>query len=287
METMFMPRNPILIFCFLLSAALAISIPSAAPADERKGLESHISIGMGWEQLDYEEHEPEGCLNSNAKAGNATVWIEGLKRWKSLFGGIKAVIPVLREDDTETWVSSDGAAFQTNSLEYEWMRIDGYLGYPATCFFNPYIGLRWSESKQDRADFLVNNAAVAGTARETVRSWSLLLGFRGNGSFTPRWGWNYWMECFVPIDVQVTNNTLPGFEASGKDGYTVELKCGTEYRLSEALSIGILIYGGRMHWGGSGWKSCACGTAKWPENDTDYLGGALNIVWRFDKRGSK
>lgn len=287
MRTIFMPGSPILIFCFLLSTALAICIPSAAPAEAGKGPESHISIGMGWEQLDYEEHEPERGSNSDGKAGNATVWIEGLKRGKSLFGGIKAVIPVLQEDDAETWVSSDGTAFQTNSLEYEWMRIDGYLGYPATCFFNPYAGLRWSESKQDRADFLVNNAAVAGTARETVRSWSLLLGFRGNGSFTPQWNWNYWIECFVPIDVQVTNSTLPGFEASDKDGYTVELKCGTEYRLSEALSIGILIYGGRMHWGGSGWKSFAGGTAKWPENDTDYLGGALNIVWRFGKRGSK
>ncbi len=282
-----MPRSPIIIFCFLLSAASAVFIPSPAPAEEGKGLESRLSIGMGWEQLDYEEHEPERDSNSNAKVSNATVWIEGLKRWKSLFCGIKAVIPVWREDDAEKWVSSDRTIFQTNALEYEWMRIDGCLGYPATRFFNPYAGLRWSESRQDRTDYLVNNVAVAEAAEETTRSWSLLLGFRGDGNLTPQWRWNYWVEYFVPIDVQVANSALPGFEASNKDGYAVELKCGTEYLCTEALSIGILFYGGRMHWGGSGWKAFSGGTAKWPENDTDYLGGALNIVWRFGSKGSR
>ena len=201
-----------------------------------------------------------------------------------VFGGIKAIIPVLREHDEEEWTSSDRTTFQTNTLEYGWMRIDGYIGYPSTHFFNPYGGLRWSESKQDRMDFLVNNTAVAGTARETIRSWSFLLGVRGNGNFMPQWRWNYQIEYFVPIDVQVINSALPGFEASDKNGYTLELKCGIEYFCTEALSFGILIYGGRMHWDGSGWKSFAGGSAKWPENNTDYLGGALNIIWRFGKK---
>ena len=279
-----MLRSPIIFFCFVFSIA-ALSVQPSALAGDGKGLESRLSIGMGWEQLEYEENEPESDSNSSSKVSNVTVAVEGLKRWKFLFGGIKAVIPVFEKEGEEEWASSDGTRLQTNDLEYEWMRIDGYLGYPATGFFNPYAGLRWSESKQDRTDFFVNNAAVDGTAKETMRSWSLLLGARGNGNFTSQWSWNYGIECFVPIDVQVTNSALPGFEASDRDGYTVELKCGTEYSLSEALSIDILIYGGRMHWGGSGWKSFAGGTAKWPENDTDYLGGALNIVWRFGKKG--
>ena len=282
-----MLRSSIILFYFFLSTALAISIQSFALAEDGKGLESHLSIGMGWEQLDYEEHEPDKGSDSNAKVSNVIIGIEGLKRWKSVFGGIKAIIPVLREHDEEEWTSSDTTTFQTNTLEYGWMRVDGYIGYPSTYFFNPYGGLRWSESKQDRMDFLVNNAAVAGTARETIRSWSLLLGVRGNGHFMPQWRWNYRIEYFVPIDVQVTNSALPGFEASDKDGYTLELKCGTEYFCTEALSFGILIYGGRMHWDGGGWKSFAGGSAKWPENNTDYLGGALNIIWRFGKRVSK
>jgi hypothetical protein len=281
-----MLRSSIILFYFFLSTALAISIQSSALAEDGKGLETHLSIGMGWEQLDYEEHEPDSGSGSNAKVSNVIIGFEGLKRWKSVFGGIKAITPVLRENDDEDWTSS-GTTFQTNTLEYGWSRIDGYIGYPSTYFFNPYGGLRWSESKQDRMDFLVHGAAVAGTAREKVKSWSLLLGVRGNGSFTPRWRWNYQIEYFVPIDVEVTNSALPGFEASDKDGYTLELKCGAEYSYTEALSFGLLIYGGRMHWDGSGWKPFAGGLAKWPENNTDYLGGALNIIWRFGKRVSK
>jgi len=281
-----MLRSSIILFYFFLSTALAISIQSFALAEDDKGLESHLSIGMGWEQLDYEEHEPDRGSDSNAKVSNVIIGIEGLKRWESVFGGIKAIIPVLREEDEEAWTSS-GTTLQTNTLEYGWMRIDGYIGYPSTCFFSPYGGLRWSESKQDRMDFLVYGATLAGTAREKVRSWSFLLGVRGNGNFTPRWRWNYRIEYFVPIDVEVTNSALPGFEASDKDGYTLELKCGTEYFCTEALSFGILIYGGRMHWDGGSWKSFAGGSAKWPENNTDYLGGALNIIWRFGKKVSK
>lgn len=281
-----MLRNSIIFFYFFLSTAIVISIQSFALAEDDKGLESHLSIGMGWEQLDYEEHEPDRDSDSNAKVSNVIIGIEGLKRWESVFGGIKAIIPVLREEDEEAWTSS-GTTLQTNSLEYGWMRIDGYIGYPSTFFLSPYGGLRWSESKQERMDFLLSGATLTGTSRETVRSWSFLLGVRGSGNFTPRWRWNYQIEYFVPIDVEVTNSSLPGFEASDKEGYTLELKCGAEYSYTDALSFGFLIYGGRMHWDGSGWNSFDGGSAKWPENNTDYLGGAVNIIWRFGKKVSK
>lgn len=262
-----------------LGIALALSIQRPAFAEERKGLASHLSIGMGWEQLDYEEYEPDNGLKSNAKVNNAIIRIEGLKRWPSVFGGLKATLPVALEQGKEEWTSLNSATFQTNTLQYGWTRINGYIGYPSSPFFNPYAGVRWSESKQDRMDFLVNNAAVAGTAREAIRAWNFLLGVRGGHKFTPRWRWNYNVDYFVPIDVRVTNSALPGFEATDKNGYTLELSAGVAYSYGKALSVGLLVYGGRMHWNGSDWQSSPGGLVKWPENDTDYLGGMLTINW--------
>ena len=275
-----MRRGSIIIFYLFFSTAFAISIQSSALAADGKGLESHLSIGIGWEQLDYEEHEPDTGTDSNAKVNNVIMEIEGLKRWESVFTGMKAIIPVLKEEDEEEWTSA-GKKLHTNTFEYGWMRVDGYIGYPLTSFFNPYGGLRWSETKQDRTNCFVLGFPSADSAREIVRSWSFLLGVRGNGNFTPRWKWHYWLEYFVPIHVEATNSALPGFDPSDKGGYTLDLRVGVEYSYTEALSFGILVYGGRMHWDGSSWEPFPGGLTKWPENDTDYLGGILNISWIF------
>jgi hypothetical protein len=281
-----MLRNSIIPFYFIFSTAFIISTQSFTFAEDRKGLESHLSVGMGWEQLKYEEEEPNRSLGSSAKVSNVIMGIEALKRWKSVFSGINTIFPLIRGDDQEEWTTS-ATSYQTNTLEYGWMRIDGYIGYPSTYFFNPYGGMRLSESKQTRTEFLVNGTTVAGTAEENVRSWSLFLGVRGNGNLTPKWRWNYRIEYFVPIDVEVTNSAIPGFEASDKDGYAFDLKFEVEYSYTEALSFGFMMYGGRMHWDGSDWEPFAGGLVKWPENNTDHLGGALNIIWRFGKRVSK
>ena len=241
---------------------------------------------MGWEQLEYEENEPDKNLDSNAKVTNVIIGIEGLKRWESLFAGIKAVIPVFLYENEETWKIS-GTMRQTNSLEYGWERIDAYIGFPSSSFFNPYGGLRWSESKQTRMNFVVHGIAASGTAIEKINSWSLFLGLRGNGNFTTPWKWNYWIEYFIPVHNNVTNSALSGFEVSDKEGYTLELKCGVGYSYNKALSFGLLIYGGRMHWDGSGWKPFSGRLIKWPENNTDYLGGTLSITWKFGKRVPK
>lgn len=275
-----MLKNSIILFYFFISIALAVSIQSSALADDGKGLESHLSIGIGWEQLEYKEHEPDKSSESNAKVSNVVIGIEGLKRWESVIGGIKATIPVLIGENEEAWTSS-GRTFQTNTLEYGWMRTDGFIGYSLNYLFIPYVGLRWSESKQDRSNFIEHGTIFFGATKEQVRSWSALLGVRGNGNLTSRWKWNYSIEYFVPIDVKVTNSAIPGFEASDKDGYTLDLKWGAEYSYKKTLSFGLLIYGGRMHWNGSDWKPSPGGLAKWPENNTDYLCGTLNIRWKF------
>ncbi len=275
-----MLRNSIIYFYLILSTTLAISIPSSALAEDGESLESHLSIGIGIELLDYEEHEPDRSLDTNAKVSNVVIVIEGLKRWESVFSGIKAIIPASTGKDDEKWASS-GATFQTNTLEYGWMRVDGFIGYPLHYLFSPYSGLRWSESKQDRSNFVGHGTGFTGTSSEQIKSWSALLGVRGNSNIAPRWKWNYSIEYFFPIDVKTTNSAIPGFEASDKDGYTLELTWGAKYFYKKTLSFGLLINGGRMHWNGSDWKSSPGGLVKWPENNTDYLCATLYISRNF------
>ncbi len=263
---------------FIMNLVLCLS--ASAFAETNRGIASKLSVGLGWERLEYEEYEPETALESDAQVNNGILTFEGLKRWTHLFGGIKAVIPVLLGDDDEVWTRS-GTLQQTNTLEFSWLRADGFLGYPIKHWLNPYAGLRWAESRQDRTNFVVSGIPIGGTSVEKVRYWSLLLGLRGNGNFTSRWVWNYSLEYFYPLDVEVTNTALPGFETSADDGYTLEAKIGVEYFYTEKLSFGLLLYGGRMHWDGSGWQPFAGGLAKWPENDTRYLGATLHMSWTF------
>jgi hypothetical protein len=162
-----------------------------------------------------------------------------------------------------------------------WIRIDGFLGYPLKDWANPYLGVRWSEVRQERTNFVLSGAPVDLRAVEEVISWNLLLGVRGGGNITPRLRWNYWMEYFLPLSVDVTNSAVPGFKATDREGYTVELKGGVDYFFKGPLALGLLFYGGRMHWNGSDWKSVDHVLAKWPENDTFYLGGGLKITYKF------
>lgn len=270
-----------ILFTILLIANLLLCISKSVFAEANKEITSNISLSMGWEWLEYEEHEGDTGIDSHAEVNNWTVRIEGIKRWESVFCGIKAMAPLLLDDNEEKW-SRSNTSFQTNSIEYRWIRIDGFIGYPWTHWFNPYGGLRWAESRQDRSNFIVSSASVDATSIEKVRYWSLLLSVRGAGQFKSCWGWNYWIEYFFPLDVEVTNSALSGFKASDRDGYTLEVRAGIDYFYSENLSFGLMLYRGRMHWNGSDWKPYASGGfAKWPENDTRYLGCIMNLSWLF------
>ena len=264
----------------LSSTSLILSTWAIVLANSNEGIKSQISLGVAWEQLEYKEHEPDTRIDSKAKVNNLVVGIEGLKRWKYLFCGVKSVFPILLESGNEEVTRSE-KSFQTNTLELRWIRIDGFLGYPLRDWANPYLGLRWSEVRQERTNLVVAGIPVALRSVEEVISWNLLLGVRGVGNFTPRLKWNYWLEYFRPLNVDVTNSAVPGFKATDKDGYMVELKGGLDYLCKESLVLGILLYGGWMHWSGSDWKSIDHGSAKWPENDTFYLGGGFKITYKF------
>ena len=136
-------------FITFLSGGILLYSSMPLFAQPNKGITSKISISVGWERLEYEEHEPDTRINSEAKLNNLVLGIEGLKRWKRLFCGVRSVFPILLGDDREN-VARSGTAFQTNTLDFSWIRVDGFLGYPLRFWINPYLGIRWSEVNQER-----------------------------------------------------------------------------------------------------------------------------------------
>jgi hypothetical protein len=269
-----------LLLIILLSASFFLCGSTPVFAEASRELTSKISLRLGWEGLKYEEHEPDTGLDSEAELNNLVLGVEGLKRWEHFFCGARAVFPVLLGDDQEE-VTRSGAFFQTDTLEIRWIRIDGFLGYPLRPWFNPYAGFRWSESRQERTNFEVAGNFIDLRSVEKVKSWSLLLGVRGVGNISPRLGWNYHLEFFVPLDVEVTNSALSGFKVSDSNGHALELKTGIDYSYTDSIVFGFILYGGWAHWEGSDWKPFDGGLAKWPENDTYYLGAGLNVSYMF------
>jgi hypothetical protein len=126
----------------LLSGNLLLWLSMPIFAEARKGLTSEISLSVGWERLEYEEHEPVKGIESEVETDNLVLGVEGIKRWKHLFCGAKTVFPVSLGDDREK-VTLSGTAYQTNTLELRWIRAAGFVGYPWSNWANPYFGVRW------------------------------------------------------------------------------------------------------------------------------------------------
>ena len=280
MTTNSMLKTSRLIVSFMSGITFALFTYPAAFAGPNVGMESKVSLNITWERFQYKEQEPEKSLDVKSDLNNIVVGIEGVKRWEHLFLGARFTFPISGKSGQED-VTLSGKTFQENALVMKWIRIDGFLGYPLRYWANPYIGFRWSEVRQERKNFVIAGTPVTSQSVEEVKSSSLFFGMGGVGNFTPRWTWNYLAELFLPVGVNVTNTALPGFESSDKSGHMVELKGGIDYLFTDSLHSGLLLYGGWMHWNGSEWKSFDRGRAKWPENDTYYLGIGLNIVYKF------
>jgi hypothetical protein len=267
------------IFCVCM-ACITASPNSFASEKPETSKTSHFSIGIGWETLNYREHEPDTRLDSEADVFNWTIGLDAFKRWTHIFCGFKGVIPVHHVDDFEEWRVSD-ILTQQNSLEYGWTRIDAFLGYRLKPFLNPYIGLRWSESKQERTEFVVLGTPVEGSATEEVTAWFITLGIRGDILLNSRWRLSYSGSYFEPISSEVENSNLPEWEVTDTDGYTLEFEGHVEYTYTDSISLVFKFYGGQMYWKGSEWAAISGRLVKWPENDTRYFGGMLNIKWLF------
>lgn len=268
------------LFLTLLTAFLAT--PVLIFASDQKETGFRFSMSLGWEQMVYKEEVPEISLKSKATISNLVFDFEGLKSWRNIFVGIKGVLPLAKNDDREEW-SLSGILDQINSLEYGWTRIDGFLGYPLSSFLNPYIGLRWSEARQERSDFVDPAGPPIPPLRvtETISSYHFLLGVRGNILTKTDWTLSYGAEYLRPFSSEVENSALPGWQVSDADGYTLALHGQLEYLLSKKISLAVQLNGGRLHWDGSNWQPYGGGLVKWPENDTDFWGGMIVIKKDF------
>lgn len=266
--------------CCLWFFGSAAASPSLAFEKSETPKTGHVSVGVGWEILNYREHEPDERLESEADASNWVIDFDASKQWGYIFTGLKGIVPVHRNEDIEKWRISD-VFFQENSFKYGWTRFDGFLGYELKPFLNPFFGLRWSESKQERAGFVVAGSPIQGSATEEVTAWFASLGVMGNIPIRPRWRLSYSGSYFIPISSEVENSNLPGWEVTDTGGYTFEFDGRMEYAYTESISVSLGLYGGKMHWDGSEWTSFGDRLVKWPENDTRYFGGMVNIEWDF------
>jgi len=267
-------------FWFFYIACIAAPIPSIASEKFETSKTGPFSVGIGWETLNYREHDPDTHLDSEADVSNWIIGLGTFKQWTHIFCGFKGIIPVHRVDDSEEWRVSD-ILTQQNSLEYGWTRLDAFLGYRLKPFFNPYIGLRWSDSEQERTGFVVLGTPVEGSVTEEVTAWLINIGIRGDILLNSKWRLYYSGSYFEPISSEVENDNLPGWEVTDTDGYTFEFEGQAEYTYTESMSFVLTLFGGQMHWGGSERAPYTSRSIKWPENDTRYLGCMLNVRWSF------
>jgi hypothetical protein len=244
---------------------------------------SYLAAGIGLEQLTYKEQVPDIELaSSDTDLTNWTLFLEGRKTWESFFVGARSYIPLSLDESQEYW-TREGEFEQTNSLEYLWFRIDAHVGYYMHRLLNPYIGISWSYSEQERSNFEnVNSPGIFDqSALEEVSSFFALFGIQGNFPIASKWSFTYSAEYQLPFYSNITNSGALGWEASNIGGYAYALTGSLNYYINKDLSTSLQLRGGKLHWDGSDWITAGGTRAKWPENDTDFISGFISIYKYF------
>lgn len=244
---------------------------------------SYIAGGIGLEQLTYKEQIPEIALSSSdTDLTNWVLFLEARKALAHFFIGARVHIPLSTDDALEYWTRG-GEFEQTNSLAYQWTRADTHAGYFLHPLLNPYVGIRWSYAEQKRSHF--ENIDITGiydeTATEEVYSVAALLGIQGEIPFSARWFFSYFAEYQLPFYSNITNDGLPGWEATDINGYAYALTGRLNYAYTETLSAALQVAGGKQHWQGSDWIPIADTRAKWPENNTVFISAFITICKYF------
>lgn len=243
--------------------------------DEEYSPKHQFSVGAGLEVLNYQEHEPGSSVDSESEPFNTVLKAQYLGRLSSkLLYGITCILPVVENVDGEEW-RSGGFLFQSNSLSYQWTRIDTYVVSGGDEGIGTLLGLRMGNGKQTRRNFVAPySSGTISEAVEEISSLGVMLGAQFSEK-KKNSAVKLHILYALPLLVKVTNTALPGVSFSDKKGYTLET--GAEILYAEKFSLGVLW--GVMHWNGSDWKPVSpFGYAKWPENDTRY-GSAIMSVY--------
>ncbi|MBI4712767.1 MAG: hypothetical protein HY762_05640, partial [Planctomycetes bacterium] len=171
------------------------------------GFINFINITNGIERLNYQTIEPDTEKSSEAEVLNYVTRFDGFQEYESVLTGIKGVLPYSLNQSTEKEDYANQENYRINKLKYNWIRVDGYLGYrfdedttsepagggPAAYGGAVwYVGLRYAEVKQSRYDFYVDGVAQPPTqVTERIKSYSLLIGYRGSADlvYNVQKGW--------------------------------------------------------------------------------------------------
>lgn len=243
-------------------------------AEEPQGIQSYVSVGVGWEQLSYTEKVPElSLIASDTKVNNLVLNFDGTQKFNDFFVGLKGIIPVTYDDTQEYWKIANQYE-QSNSLTYRRTKVDALIGYVLNHFLNPYIGTSWSYSHQERNNFqTVNSQGVTNTSvTEKANSLSLIVGIRGLIPINTKWSLAYFLEYLLPYYSKVENSSLPGWELSNIDGYSYSLAGKLEYLFTKKTALVVQVVGGKQYWEGSDWERVDNSQVKWPENETVFWG---------------
>jgi hypothetical protein len=266
----------VLWFTLLLLFLLISSRPVNAGVLEDAKFD-YLFIGNGFEYMSYTEHEPETGTYTNTSIYNVVTKFEGSASLRHLFFDIKGVLPVLHGQVQEGW-ERYGRVYQTNNLEYSWVRLDGNMGYRIYPWLSPYLGIRWS--RQKRSNFILSEP-VNMESIETCRSLFATAGLKGFLKHSSQWEFGYSFEYFMPVYSRTENTALPGWKNYSKDGYAIGARALARYIYSSSVSLYYELSGERAYWDGSCWIDYPGGSAKWPENETISLKYILGIAWVF------
>jgi hypothetical protein len=239
----------------------------------------YLVMGTGLEYMSYTEYEPETGSYTDTSMVNMVTKFEGCLSMEPFFLDIKGVVPLYLAEANEDW-RRHRRVYQTDNLEYSWVRLDGNIGYRMNTWLNPYFGLRWANSRQERTNFFLSKP-VNMESIETNRALFLSTGFKGTMIRSYRWEFGYSFECFMPIFSRTKNTALPGWKSSANDGYSIGARAVARYKHSPSVSMYYELSGERTYWYGSGWIDYPGGSAKWPENETVSLNSILGIAWIF------
>jgi hypothetical protein len=259
--------------------AIFISIVFVTPcnpayAEEYQGIQSYLSVGVGWEQLSYTEKVPELSVDtSDTEINNTVLYFDGAKRLHHYFAGIKGILPIIYDDTQEYWRRA-GQYEQSNTLSYRRTKVDVYFGYMLNQLVNPYIGTSWSYSSQERYNF--QNADTPGVVKnsttEELNALFLLLGVRGRMPMSLTWSFEYFIEYLRPYYSKVENSLLDEWHASDIDGYAFSLTGQLQYLITDKTALIVQAIGGKQYWDGSDWERVDDSQVKWPENKTVFIG---------------
>ena len=267
---------------FLQVTILLIFCPQVHAADAETST-SYLTGGFGIEQLTYKEQIPDLELDtSDTEMLNRVLYLDGQKGLQKFFVGTRGQIPLSTDKAQEQW-NRRGVFEQADTLTYKWTRISVRGGYFLNRLLNPYTGINWGYAVQKRSNFKnVNTPDTTNfTATEEVNAFSAILGIQGGIPVTRKWSFSYFAEYMLPFHSTITNNNLPGWEATDVGGYTISLTGVLHYAFSEKVSAVLQVTGGRQHWEGSDWSMIGDSRVKWPENNTDFISGIVSISRNF------